>query len=209
MTLDGSASTQAQSHVISYAWSQTGGPAVTLSSTTAAEADVHRPADRRDRDHATRSRLTVTDTQSPITGTGTNGNTSTAATTTVTSVARPRGRERRTEPDRQGRGQPDHARRLGVDRPELRAADLHVDAGEQRRTDGHAVETRTRRSPTFTAPPAAAAAGYTAQFNVTATNGGPNPADTDTTITPVSITVAASTPTATVDPHAERHRVHG
>ena len=34
-------STQAQGHALSYAWTQTAGPAVTLSSTHGAEADVH------------------------------------------------------------------------------------------------------------------------------------------------------------------------
>ena len=55
------------------------------------------------------------------------------------------------------------------------------------------------QKPTFTAPPAVAAAGYVAAFNLSVTNGGANPAhDSDTTVTPVTITVAASTPTVVV-----------
>ncbi len=85
VTLDGSASTQAQGHVISYLWSQTGGPAVSLSSTTAQKPTFTIPAGGASTVTRTFS-LTVTDTQSPITGTGTNGNTSLASTTTVSQV---------------------------------------------------------------------------------------------------------------------------
>ena len=54
------------------------------------------------------------------------------------------------------------------------------------------------QKPTFSAPPATSPTGYTAQFNLTVTNGGVNPGDDATTSTPVSITIAASTPTVVV-----------
>jgi hypothetical protein len=80
VTLDGSGSTQAQGHVISYAWTQTAGPAVSLSSSTAQKPTFtgsNTPT-------SYTFSLVVTDAQSPIAGAGTNGNTSTASTVTVT-----------------------------------------------------------------------------------------------------------------------------
>ena len=64
VTLDGSASTQAQGHTISYAWSQTAGPAVTLSATNVAQPTFTAPNTPANYTFS----LTVTDTQSPITG---------------------------------------------------------------------------------------------------------------------------------------------
>ena len=196
VTLDGSASTQAQGHVISYAWTQTGGPAVTLSSATAQKPTFTVPANGGTAVSYAFS-LTVTDTQSPITGTGTNGNTSTAATTSVTSV-----------PDHVvANAGPNQTGKIAGNVITLDAS-ASTDPGLQplsyiwtQVSNGAPAITlsdATAVKPTFTAPPAVSGAGYTAQFNVTATNGGPNPGDTDTTITPVSITVAASTPTAAV-----------
>ena len=76
VTLDGSASTQANGHAISYAWTQTAGPAVTLSSSTAQKPTFTAP-----NTPATLTfSLIVTDTQNAVTGNGTNGNTSTAST---------------------------------------------------------------------------------------------------------------------------------
>ena len=165
----------------------------------AVEPDAQKPTFTAPAGRSSRATLTfslvVTDTQSPITGTGTNGNTSTRR--------RPRSPSCPTTSWPIAGGEPDHgvaghggdARRFGVDRPEPGAAHLHVDAGEQRCADGDAVEPERAQKPTFTAPPATTPGGYTAQFNLTATNGGPNPGDSDTTVTPVSITIAASTPT--------------
>jgi K319L-like, PKD domain len=79
VTLDGSASTQAQGHVIGYGWTQTAGPTVTLSDPTA-----QKPTFTPSTVGSYTFSLVVTDTTSGIAGSGTNGNTSTASTTNVT-----------------------------------------------------------------------------------------------------------------------------
>jgi hypothetical protein len=80
VTLDGSASTQAQGHPISYAWSQTGGPAVSLSSTTAQQPTFTAQSSPTSYTFS----LTVTDTQNGVAGSGTSGKTSTASTVIIT-----------------------------------------------------------------------------------------------------------------------------
>ena len=195
--LNGTASTQAQGHAISYAWSQTGGPAVTLSATNVA-SPTFTPAASGGSPVVYTFSLTVVDTQSPITGTGTNGNTSTAATTTVTLV--PNAVVANAGPNQTGKVAGnlitlDASASTDPNLAPLSYTWTQVANGAPTLTlsDANIV------NPTFTAPPATTNAGYTAQFNVTATNGGPNAGDTDTSDTPVSISVGSSTPTATAN----------
>ncbi len=77
--LDGTGSTQTQGHTLSYLWSQTAGPAVTLSSNTSAQPTFDAPSTPTSYTFS----LVVTDTQSPISGSGANGNTSLANTVDV------------------------------------------------------------------------------------------------------------------------------
>ena len=71
--------TQANGHTVTYAWTQTGGTAVTLSDATVTEPTFTAPASA---DTLTFS-LIVTDTQSGIAGNGPNGNTSLASSVTI------------------------------------------------------------------------------------------------------------------------------
>jgi hypothetical protein len=193
VTLDGSGSTQAQSHALSYSWTQTAGPAVTLSSSTAQKPTFTAAPSGASAVTYTFS-LTVVDTQSPIAGTGTNGNTSAAATVNITVV--PDHVVANAGPNQTGKvaGNVITLDASGSTEPQLQPLSYtwsQVSNGAPTVT----LSNPNIVNPTFTAPPASAPGGYTAAFNVTATNGGPNPGDTDTTVTPVTITVAASTPT--------------
>ena len=78
MTLHG-VGTQANGHTVTYAWTQTGGTAVTLSDATAAEPTFTAPSSAT----VLTFSLVVTDTQSGISGNGPNGNTSLADSVTV------------------------------------------------------------------------------------------------------------------------------
>ena len=72
--------TQTNGHPLSYAWTQTGGAAVTLSRRDGAAPTFTAPASPGTLTFS----LVVTDTQSGIVGSGTNGNTSTADSVTIT-----------------------------------------------------------------------------------------------------------------------------
>ena len=81
VTLNASASAQAQGHSLSYQWTQTAGPAVTLSDPTAQMPTFTAPPGGSTSTQYTFS-LVVKDTQNVLTS-GSNTNTSTAATTNV------------------------------------------------------------------------------------------------------------------------------
>src|SRR5262249_49616696 len=189
ITLDGSASTQANSHTLTYAWTQNGGPSVTLSDPTAQKPTFTSPAGSTTPVTMSFS-LVVTDSQSPITAT----RVSTAASTTVTIV-------------------PDHVVAVASGSPTSGVSGTAVTLDGSASTNptltpltytwtqvANGAPTVTLSNPnaakpTFTAPTVTTGAGYTAQFNLAVTNGGPNPGDSDATVSPVSITIAASTPT--------------
>ncbi len=191
VTLDGSASTQANGHAISYAWTQTGGTTVTLSSAAAQKPTFTTPATPGTLTFS----LTVTDTQNAVTGTGTSGNTSTAATTTVTV----------SEDHVVADAGPDQTGKLAGNTITLTAAGSTDPDGlalsytwQQLSGPSVTLSNPNALSPTFTAPAATSPAGYTLTFTVTATNGNAGSNNTDTDATPVTITVGASTPTVAV-----------
>ncbi|HEY3831251.1 MAG TPA: hypothetical protein VGO03_03080 [Acidimicrobiia bacterium] len=191
VTLDGSASTQANGHPITYAWTQTGGTTVALSSTSAQKPTFTTPAGAGTLTFS----LIVTDTQNAVTGNGTNGNTSTAATTTVNisadGVVADAG--------------PDQTAKLAGNTITLTAAastdpdGLPLSYTWQQLT-GPTVTLSNPNvvSPTFTAPAATTSTGYSMTFTVTATNGNPGANNTNTDATPVTISVVPSTPTVAV-----------
>jgi hypothetical protein len=195
VSLNGTASTQAQGHPISYAWTQTGGPALgPITDANTATASVNIPAGGASPVVYTFS-LTVQDTQNPIAGTGTNGNTSLPATTTVTVV-------------------PDHVvASSGANQTGKVAGNVvTLDASASTEpnlaplnyswtqvANGAPTVTLTggnTATPTFTVPPVTNPVGYTFAFTVTATSS-VNPLDTDTS-PQVTVTAVPSTPTVTV-----------
>ncbi|HEY1739846.1 MAG TPA: hypothetical protein VGI86_14110, partial [Acidimicrobiia bacterium] len=191
VTLDGSASTQANGHPITYAWTQTGGTTVALSSNTAQKPTFTSPASSGTLTFS----LIVTDTQNAVTGNGTNGNTSTAATTTVTVSAD------QVVAD----SGPDQTGKVAGNTITLSAAASSDPDGlplsySWQQLSGPTVTLSNPNvvSPTFTAPAATSPSGYSMTFAVTATNGNPGANNTNTDATPVTISVVPSTPTVSV-----------
>ncbi len=191
VTLDGSASTQAQGHAITYAWTQTAGETVTLSDATAQKPTFMSP----ETPQTLTFSLVVTDPANGVVGNGTGGKTSTAATTNVfvseNHVVASAG------PDQTGKVA---GNTITLDASASTDPDGLPITYQWSQTSGPTVtlSSTTAQKPTFTAPAATTPTGYAMQFTVTATNGNGGPADTDTDATPVSIVVGASTPTATV-----------
>ena len=142
-----------------YVWSQSSGVPTTLSSTTVGEPDVHRAAERCERDDA--ACTSGTGATSPTSAncpefkvivtkinTGKASAQSALAANYAASLADPPGRERRRGPERQGRLGHGHARRLGLDAGAGSPDHLRLDA--DRRSGGDAVEharRSSRRSP--------------------------------------------------------------
>jgi protocatechuate 3,4-dioxygenase beta subunit len=186
--LDGTASTQAQSHALTYQWTQTGGTAVTLSDATAAQPTFDAPGTE---DILTFS-LVVTDPANPIVS-GTNQRVSVADTVVV-----------RVTPDRvvADAGVDQTSRLAGQtitldgslstepDHEPLTYTWVQTEGPNVTLSDPNAVQ------PTFVAPPVTSPAGYTIGFELTVTNGGAEEDDTDTDT--VSSGVVRSTPTVTV-----------
>ncbi|HWS46374.1 MAG TPA: PKD domain-containing protein [Acidimicrobiia bacterium] len=194
VTLDGSASTQAQGHALSYQWTQVANaaPAVTLSDPTAQKPTFVMPPGTSTTTTYTFS-LVVKDTQNVLTS-GANTNTSTAVTTNVFQVPNRVVAAATGSPASTTAGTTVTLDGTASTEPNLAPLTYtwtQVANGAPAATlsDIHAAK------PTFAAPPATTPGGYTAQFNLSVTNGGPNPGDSDATVTPVSIVVAASTPT--------------
>ena len=196
------ASTQAQGHPITYAWSQTAAPPSRCRRARPRRSRRSRPCPRRhtardvhvlvDRDRHVRARSPV---PAPTATRRRRHDRHGHAGRRTTSSA-----NARSGPDRQGRGQRDHARRRRR-RPSPNGSCRCTYTWTQVANGAPTVtlSNPNAQKPTFTAPPAVAPAGYVAAFNLAVTNGGAEPGhDSDTTVTPVTITVAASTPTVAV-----------
>jgi hypothetical protein len=189
VTLNGTGSSQAQGHALTYQWSQTGGTPVTLSSTTDAQPTFTAPADPETLTFS----LVVTDPQNPLVTSTTNQPVSNPATTTVTVKATAVDAD--AGPDQTGKTAGQTITLDGTNSFEPTNQPLQY-TWEQ--IDGPAVTLSgaDTAQPTFVAPPVTSPAGYTATFRLSVTNGGPEAGDSDTD--EVSVSVVASTPTVTV-----------
>jgi hypothetical protein len=190
VTLAGTA-TQTQGHALTYAWTQTAGPAVTLSDTTVLAPTFTAPAGGASPVVRTFS-LVATDTNSTITTPAGNNRVSAASTVTITVV-----------PDHvvASAGAPQSGKVAGnvvtLDASASTDPNLASLSYSWTQTGGPIVglSSTTVAKPTFTVPPLTAATD-TITFQVDVTNGLGGPTNSDTASTTVGL--VATTPTVTV-----------